>query len=365
MRTMKHRGFNFGAGPAALPESILLEAQAELLNWQEQGMSILEIGHRTSVFMDLLAETRELLRELLDIPKNYHVLFLAGPARNQFAMLPMNLLAHHQQAGFLLTGVWSSLAFAECQKVRKGYCIASSENTGYTDVPSPLDWQFEDNTCYVHYVANETINGVAFAKPPCFGDVPLVVDMTSSILSEPIKVSDYGAIFAGAQKNIAPAGLTVLIIREDFLAEDVVNLPTMFDYRTHIEHASLYATLPTFNCYMANKMFKWVKAQGGVDVLHKTNLAKAKKLYDFIDASEMYTCKIAKSARSIMNVCFNLARPALVEEFLSLSAQQGLLALKGHRVVGGLRASLYNAMPMAGVDALIAFMQDFANSKSL
>ena len=363
---MKHRGFNFGAGPATLPESILLEVQEELLNWQERGMSILEIGHRTLPFVELLAETRKLLRELLNIPDNYHVLFLAGAARSQFAMLPMNVLERHQQAGFLLTGVWSSLAFAECQKVRKGYCIASTENTGYTELPSPLDWQFEDNTRYVHYVSNETINGVAFTKPPCFGDIPLVVDMTSSILSEPIKVSDYGAIFAGAQKNIAPAGLTILIIREDFLANDLpVNLPTMFDYRTHIKYESLYATLPTFNCYVANKMFHWLKNQGGVDVLHKTNLAKANKLYNFIDTSEMYNCKVAKSARSIMNVCFNLTRPDLEEEFLDLASQHGLLALKGHRMVGGLRASLYNSMPMAGVDALIAFMQDFANSKSL
>lgn len=363
---MKARGFNFGAGPATLPEPILLETQEELLNWQGTGMSILEIGHRTPDFTELLSEARELLRDLLNIPKNYHVLFLAGPARSNFAMLPMNLLDHHQQAGFLVTGTWSSLAFAECQKIRKGYCIASSEAHGYIDVPSPLEWHIEDNTRYVHYVSNETINGVAFAKPPCFGDIPLVVDMTSSILSEPIQVSDYGVIFAGAQKNIAPAGITILIMRDDLLSADTnYNLPTMYDYRTHVKHDSLYATLPTFNCYMAYKMFKWIKSQGGVDALYKINLAKAHKLYDFIDNSEMYNCKVVKSARSLMNVCFNLARSDLDEEFLKLAEQQGLLCLKGHRTVGGMRASLYNAMPMAGVDALISFMQDFANSKSL
>lgn len=363
---MKSRGYNFGAGPAGLPEPILLEAQGELLNWQEKGMSILEIGHRTPDFVELLTEARQMLRELLNVPDNYQVLFLGSPARAQFSMLPMNLLSHNQQAGFLITGIWSSLAFAECQKIRRGYAVASSEANGFTDIPSPLEWKLEDNTRYIHYASNETINGVAFAEPPCFGDIPLVVDMTSSLLSEPLNVSDYGVIFAGAQKNIAPAGLTLVIIREDLLADDLeFNLPTMLDYHTHIKHDSLYATLPTFNCYMAYKMFNWIKEQGGVEKLHEINLAKANKLYEFIDNSEMYHCKVVKSARSLMNVCFNLARPELEAEFLTQSAEQGLLALKGHRTVGGLRASLYNSMPMAGVDALIDFMQDFANSNPL
>ncbi len=363
---MKTRGYNFGAGPATLPEQILLEAQEELLNWHEKGMSIVEIGHRTPDFVELLDETQVLLREILHIPKNYHVLFLGGAARAQFAMLPINLLAHNQQAGYLVSGIWSALALDECKKIRRAYCVASSEINEFIDVPTPLEWKIAENTRYIYYTTNETINGVRFAKVPNFGNIPLVADMTSSILSEPFDINDFGIIFAGSQKNIAPAGLTVVIIREDLLEGDVGHtIPTMFDYKTHIKHDSLYATPPTFNCYMANKMFKWIKAQGGVDALYEVNLAKANKLYNFIDNSDFYYCKVVKSARSLMNVCFNIERDALAQDFLTQAANNGLLALKGHRAVGGLRASLYNAMPVSGVDALIDFMQDFANSNQL
>lgn len=358
---MKSRGYNFGAGPATLPQVILEEAQEELLNWQEKGMSILEIGHRTQDFTFLMEELQSLLRELLSIPDNYRVLFLAGATRTQFAMLPMNLLERKEQAGFLISGNWSSMAYDECRRLKRAYCIASTQNEGYLRTPNPFNWQLQDDTTYIYYTANETINGVRFDKRPQFGDIPLVVDMTSNFLSEPINVSDYGVIFAGSQKNIAPAGLTIVIIRQDLLdREPEFPIPTMLDYRTHVKHNSLYATLPTFNCYMALKMFKWIKSQGGVGELYKANLQKSNKLYNYIDGTQFYKCAIDDRSRSIMNVCFSIEREELEPVFIEQAEKAGLLSLKGHKTVGGLRASLYNAMPIAGVDALIEFMEQFS-----
>ncbi|MDF1757653.1 MAG: 3-phosphoserine/phosphohydroxythreonine transaminase [Legionellaceae bacterium] len=363
---MKPRGYNFGAGPATLPEVILEQAQSELLNWQGRGMSILEIGHRTPDVMSLLEEAEQLVRELLIIPTNYHVLFLGGATRTQFAMLPMNLLANKEQAGFLISGNWSSIAYDECQRLKRAYCIASTKSNGYRSVPSPMDWQLQDNTAYVYYTSNETVNGVRFAKVPQFGDIPLVVDMTSSFLSEPLNISDYGVVFAGAQKNIAPAGLTIAIVRSDLLErEPEFPIPTMLDYRTHVKHNSLYATLPTFNCYMALKMFKWVKEQGGVTEMHRLSQQKANKVYELIDNSPFYQCFVEPDSRSLMNVCFSLTRPELEPLFVDKAADAGLLSLKGHKAVGGIRASLYNAMPMSGVDALVEFMSDFAKKNSI
>ncbi len=359
---MKPRPYNFGAGPATLPEPILLEAQAELLNWQDHGMSILEIGHRTREFEQLIQEAEADLRDLLTIPDHYHVLFLGGAARTQFAMVPMNLISPTQRAGYLISGVWSSMAYDEARKLKSAYCIASSGNHGFRHTPDPNTWQLRDNTAYVYYTPNETVNGIQFADVPQTGDIPLIADMTSCLLSEPIDVSKFGLIFAGAQKNIAPAGLTLVIVRADLLAaRNEIPMPTMLDYRTHATHQSLYATPPVFNCYMAAKMFKWIKAQGGVHALHQMNREKAAKLYEYIDASADYYCPIEPNSRSLMNVCFALTKPELEDTFLAQANRQGLCALKGHRLVGGLRASLYNAMPMAGVDALIAFMQDFVS----
>ena len=354
------RGYNFGAGPATLPESILQEAQAELLNWQQSGMSILEIGHRTELFKDLLNQAELLLRELLSIPNNYHVLFLTSPARTQFAMIPMNLIGRSEQAGYLISGVWSKLAYEEACQLSHAYCIADNVNSDYWQLPVYGLEDIRDETAYVYYTSNETIQGLRFPESLTDIHVPLVVDMTSSILSEPIAVDDYGLIFAGAQKNIGPAGLTIVIMREDLLKEPLHPLPTMLNYQTFIDTQSLYATPATFQCYMAYKMFQWVKSQGGVDTLYQNNIKKAKKLYDYIDASSAYQCHIAKNARSLMNVCFSLIDPTQEEAFLKQANQRGLYALKGHRLVGGLRASLYNAMPMAGVEALITFMQDFS-----
>jgi len=359
---MKSRPYNFGAGPAALPESILREAKAELLNWRGLGMSILEVGHRTHAFQLLMQEAEADLRELLAIPDHYHVLFLGGAARTQFAMVPMNLMSSNQQAGYLISGIWSAMAYDEARKLKSAYCIASSGSNGFKRTPNPIDWQLRDNTAYAYYTPNETVNGVRFNDLPNLGDIPLIADMTSCLLSEPIDISKFGLIFAGAQKNIAPAGLTVVIVRADLL--DTLTdapIPTMLDYRTHATHKSLYATPPVFNCYMAAKMFTWIKGQGGVDAFYQLNCKKAAKLYAYIDSSSFYQCLIENNSRSLMNVCFSLVKPELENEFLVKAGLCGLTALKGHRLVGGLRASLYNAMPMEGVDTLIAFMQDFAS----
>ncbi len=358
---MTSRPYNFGAGPATLPESLLIEAQAELLNWEGQGMSILEIGHRTPAFQTLMQDAETDLRDLLAIPDSYEVLFLGGAARTQFAMVPMNLMAPGQTAGYLVSGIWSALAYDEACKLKSAYCLGHSETNAYKQAPDITDLPIRDHTAYVYYTPNETINGVRYANIPQTGSIPLIADMTSCLLSEPINVSDYGLIFAGAQKNIAPAGLTVVIVRSSLLAAMTESaIPTMLDYRTHSQQHSLYATPPMFNCYMAAKMFKWVKAQGGVASLHQINRQKAEKLYDYIDSSIDYQCLVEQASRSWMNVCFSLSRPEREDEFLMKATQAGLYALKGHRLVGGLRASLYNAMPMSGVDALIAFMQDFA-----
>ncbi|CEK10913.1 3-phosphoserine aminotransferase [Legionella hackeliae] len=356
-----NRAYNFGAGPAMLPEPILKAAQEELLNWQNSGMSIMEIGHRTPEFMELMAQAEQDLRDLLKIPANYHVLFLGGAARTQFGMIPLNFLKNDEQAGYFITGLWSSFAYQEACKLKKAYCVASDEKNGFIRVPLVDEWQLKEKTSYLYFTSNETINGVRFPQTPVAPGIPLIVDMTSSLLSEPIQVENYDLIFAGAQKNIANAGLTVVIVKEEWL-HTIGNqiIPTMLDYRVHIAEKSIYATPPTFNCYMAAKMFQWVKAQGGVEALYAENCKKAAKLYRYIDSSSFYYCKVVQEYRSLMNVCFNLRDTTLESLFLEQAQQRNLLALKGHRAVGGLRASIYNAMPFDGVNALIEFMCDFA-----
>ncbi|MBA2652094.1 MAG: 3-phosphoserine/phosphohydroxythreonine transaminase [Tatlockia sp.] len=355
------RGYNFGAGPSMLPESILRDVQDELLDWQHLGMSVLEIGHRTPAFTDLMAETEASLRELLAIPNNYQILFLSGAARNQFAMIPMNFLSKGEQAGYLVTGLWSYLAYQESHKIKQAYCVTNGEHTGFTNIPDSSEWLVKDNTKYFYYTPNETVNGVRFAKPPQVSGAPIIADMTSCLLSEPINVKDFGLIFAGAQKNIANAGLTLVIVSGELLST-ISNdkIPTMFDYRTFSTTKSTYATLPTFNCYLANKMFEWIKQQGGVENLYKINCHKAALVYDCIDSSNFYHCRVAQAARSLVNICFTLDDPMLENAFLEGAKARGLLALKGHRTVGGLRASMYNAMPMEGVESLVKFMKDFA-----
>ena len=358
---MKTRVYNFGAGPAMLPLSILQEVQEELLNWQGLGLSVLEIGHRTAPFRDLMEQLEFDLRELLFIPNNYHVLFLGGAARTQFAMVPMNLLLRDQQAGYLISGLWSSMAFDEACKLKQAYAVANTKKTGFTHAPSRADWELQTNTAYLYYTPNETVNGVRFNETPMLPGIPLVADMTSCLLSEPVNVADFGLIFAGAQKNIAIPGLTIVIIRSDLIKTATESpVATMFDYQTHVNNKSMYATPPTFNCYVALKMLKWIRAAGGVSALYQVNCKKAAALYQYIDSTSFYHSTVDENSRSIVNVCFSLERNDLEHEFIERANLHGLYALQGHRAVGGLRASLYNAMPMAGVESLIAFMQDFA-----
>lgn len=350
---MKNRAFNFGAGPATLPLEILEEAQDELLNWQNSGMSILEIGHRTTLYQQLMLDLNQAFRDLLAIPDNHHVLFLGGPARLQFATIPLNFLGSHQQGAYIVTGLWSSLALAEAKRCKRAYSIPTS--------PENQVWQAD--TAYCYFTPNETVDGIKCARPDTPKEIPIVADMTSSLLTEVIAVQDYGFIFAGAQKNIANAGLTIAIVQDSLLQTiDDPTLPAIVDYRTHVSNQSLYATPPTFNCYLALKMCQWIKRQGGVEVLAAINEKKAALLYQYIDSSDFYYCAIEKSQRSLINICFRLHDAQLEPLFLEKSTENQLLALKGHRVVGGLRASLYNAMPLAGVESLIQFMDDFARS---
>lgn len=355
--------YHFGAGPAKLPTAVLKEAQAELMSWQGLGYSVLEAGHRNAPFQQLLNEATADLIELLAIPAGYHVLFLGGAARAQFAAIPLNLLSAEQQGAYLVSGVWSAMAYQEALNVATAYCLASSEAKAFQVLPDSDSLIIKPNTAYVYYTPNETINGVQFKHVPLFSDVPLIADMTSCLLTEPINVADYGLIFAGGQKNFSAAGLTVVIVHQTLLDKvPEMILPTMMDYRVHAAHHSLYATPPVFNCYLAAKVFKWMKAQGGVHAFYQMNQQKAALLYQYIDDSSFYQTKVDKQARSIINVCFHLSQPHLEKKFIDDAASQGLLFLAGHRLAGGLRASLYNAMPIEGVEALIHFMHTFARA---
>lgn len=354
------RVYNFGAGPAMLPEVLLKEIQEEFLDWQHLGMSILEVGHRTSEFMALLHQAECSLRALLGIPKQYHILFLGGAARMQFSMIPMNLMAAHQSAGYIVTGLWSQMAYKEAQLLKNAYCLVDESAQGFVSIPRRETLSIKADSAYVYYTPNETVNGVRMPYVPNTQGIPLIADMTSCLLSEPLDVTQYGLIFAGAQKNIANAGMTIVIIREDLLERIPAEIiPSMLNYKTQVTHHSLYATPPVFNCYVAAKMFSWIQQQGGVDALFRNNCLKAAKLYQYLDNSDFYCTEVQPEARSIMNVCFTLKNQA-EQEFLAAAQRRGLCALKGHRTVGGIRASLYNAMPISGVDALIDFMNDFA-----
>lgn len=361
MKAMKISHYNFGAGPAMLPGTILKEAQEEFLDWQHQGMSILEIGHRTPDFMALLEHATQTVKELLSIPDHYQILFLGGAARTQFAAIPMNFLHPGEMAGYLITGIWSKMAFEEAQLLKQAYSLANEEQGGFLKVPDPKEWKLKKDTKYVYYTPNETVNGIRFPYVPDTKGLPLIADMTSCLLSEPIDINQYGLIFAGAQKNIANAGLTLVIVRDDLLAKThSPAIPTMLNYKIQADYQSLYATPPVFNCYLAAKMFDWVKKQGGVEALFTNNCLKAAKLYQYLDASDFYVTKVHPEARSIMNICFSLKNPALDHRFIVEAEQRGLHALQGHRFLGGMRASLYNPMPLSGVEALVEFMSDFA-----
>jgi phosphoserine aminotransferase len=353
------RVFNFSAGPAALPESVLQQAQQELVDWQGCGMSVMEMSHRGKQFMSIAETAEKDLRELLAIPDNYKVLFLQGGASSQFAMVPVNLLRGKPSADYINTGAWSKKAIAEAKRYCDVNVAASSEEQNFTTVPAQDSWNLNMDAAYVHYTPNETIGGVEFPWIPDTGDVPLVADMSSTILSRPVDVSRFGVIYAGAQKNIGPAGLTVVIIRDDLIGDFMDGQPTMFDYKIHADNDSMYNTPPTYSWYLAGLVFKWIKEKGGLEGMAEINERKANKLYDAIDNSEFYANPVDKACRSWMNVPFTLANSDLDVNFLEEAAKAGLMTLKGHRSVGGMRASIYNAMPEAGVDALTDFMADF------
>ena len=357
------RVYNFSAGPATLPKEILRQAQTELLDYQDIGASIMEISHRSPQLEELTAKIETDLRELLTVPSNYHVLFLSGGGRTQFAMVPMNLLRGKQTADYINTGFWSSIAIEEANRYCKVNLAATSEANHFTTIPSKETWQLNPDAAYVHYVANETINGVEFPFIPDTGKVPLVSDMSSTILSRPIDVTKFGLIYACAQKNIAPAGITIVIIHDNLVGDPLPNTPTMLNYKTHVANRSLYNTPPVFCWYMAGLMFQWLKKQGGLQVMAQCNQNKATKLYQYIDQSDFSINKVDKRYRSWMNVPFDLAEPTLVDKFLLEAEQNGLYGLKGHpRGGSACRASIYNSMPETGVDALIEFMQEFVQS---
>jgi phosphoserine aminotransferase len=356
---------NFGAGPAMLPEAIMLQAQAELLDWNGTGKSVMEIGHRTDDFKSIAEHAEQSLRELLNISNDYHVLFLAGGATQQFSVIPMNLLQGKTFADYLHTGIWSNKAMQLAKRYCETNIVCSSEDSNFTTIPNVSDWIFNSEAAYVYYTDNETIGGLEFHSIPDVGGVPLVSDMTSSILSKNIDVSKFGLIFAAAQKNIGPAGLTVVIVKKELLGEVLPFTPDLFDYQIEAIEKSMLNTPPTFNWYMAGLMFNWVKQQGGLDEMEKCNQRKSSLLYDFIDASNFYINRIDKTCRSRVNVVFSLTDESLTENFLNQAESNGLHALKGHRLAGGMRASLYNAMPESGVKQLVDFMQEFERTQSV
>lgn len=358
------RLYNFCAGPSALPTDVLTQAQSEMLNWQGKGLSIMEMSHRSPEFVSVAKKAEQDLRDLMAIPDNYKVLFMQGGASSQFTMIPMNLLRGKKSADYINTGQWSKKAIAEAKRFCNVNVAASTEDNNFTSAPSQEELKLDPEAAYVHYTPNETIGGVRFDYIPETNGVPLVADFSSSILSEEIDVSKFGMIYAGAQKNIGPAGLCIVIIREDLLGQTLEGTPTMFDYKVMADNDSMYNTPPSYGLYLAGLVFAWLKGQGGVKAISKVNHRKAEKLYTFIDNNPFYSNPVAINNRSIMNVPFTLANADLDKAFLAESEKAGLLNLAGHRSVGGMRASIYNAVGEDAVDALIAFMDEFAKNNS-
>ena len=357
------RCYNFCAGPAALPESVLETARDDMLEWHGKGLSLMEMSHRSPEVVGVAEHAQETLRELLGIPDDYAVLFLQGGASTQFAAVPLNLMGDKGGADYVNTGQWSKKAIAEGKRFGDINVVASSQDTNFSTIP-PVDcWQLREDAAYLHYTPNETIGGVEYFWTPRV-DVPLVVDMSSTILSRPIRVEDYGAIYAGAQKNIGPAGLTLVIVRRELLGRAVASCPAMLNWQVAADNDSMYNTPPTFAIYLADLVFTWLQQLGGLAAMETINRRKAGKLYEAIDGSSFYANPVELASRSLMNVPFTLADSALDKLFLQESEAAGLLNLKGHRSVGGMRASLYNAVSEEAVDALIAFMQDFEQRRA-
>jgi phosphoserine aminotransferase len=353
------RVFNFSAGPAVLPEPVLEQAAQEMLDWHGSGMSVMEMSHRGDEFISIHANAEADLRELLNIPKNYKVLFLQGGAAAMFAMIPLNILRGKASADYVSTGQWSKKAIADARKYCKVNVAASSESANFTCVPKQSEWKLDPNAAYVHVTTNETIGGVEFHWTPDTGDVPLVADASSHILSRPMDVARYGLIYGGAQKNIGPAGLTIVIVRDDLIGHAMRETPTVFDFKVQAEADSMYNTPPTYGIYVAGLVFQWLKKLGGLEKMEQINIAKSQLLYEYLDQTEFYGSPVAKEDRSRMNIPFTLKSESLDKTFLKEAEARGLTQLKGHRSVGGMRASIYNAMPMEGVQALVEFMREF------
>ena len=353
------RVYNFSAGPAVLPEEVLKEAAAEMLDYQGTGMSVMEMSHRSKAYQRIIDEAEADLRDLLNIPENYKVLFLQGGAHLQFAMVPMNLMKN-KVADYIITGQWAKRAWKEAQKFGKANAIASSEDATFSYIPDCADLPISEDADYVYICENNTIYGTKFKTLPNTKGKVLVSDVSSCFLSEPMDVSKYGIIYGGVQKNIGPAGVVIAIIREDLITDDVLpGTPTMLQYKTHADNGSMYNTPPAYGIYICGKVFKWLKKQGGLAVMKERNEAKAKILYDFLDRSELFKGTVRKEDRSLMNVPFVTGDKDLDAKFIKEAEAAGFTNLKGHRSVGGMRASIYNAMPIEGVEKLVAFMAEF------
>ncbi len=356
---MTERIYNFSAGPAVLPLSVLEQVQRDFVALPGLGMSIVEISHRSKAFDEILEGAEADLRKLAGIPDNYRILFLQGGASLQFSMVPMNLLPAGGKADYIVSGSWSKKAVKEAQRVGTVNVAATTESENFTRVPRQEELKLDPEAAYVHMTTNETIHGVEYKYDPETGDVPLVADASSDIFSVPINVSKYAMIYAGAQKNLAPAGVTLVIMRDDLLARSPAGLPTMLNYNTHAKENSLYNTPPVFSIYVMRLVLAWLLEQGGLEAVGRQNEEKAALLYDTIDASEFYRAHAAADCRSLMNVAFRLPSEELEKQFVAETTKAGLDGLKGHRSVGGIRASIYNAFPRAGVEALVAFMKEF------
>ena len=357
------RVYNFSAGPAALPLAVLERARDELTDFSGTGMSVMELSHRGPAFRQVAEQSESTLRRLLGVPDNYRVLFLQGGATLQFSMVPLNLATPKATADYVVTGDWGRKAVAEARRFCGVNVAADEHESGYTRAPAQSGWQLREDAAYLHYTPNETIGGVEFHDIPDAGAVPLVADMSSNILSRPLDVSRFGLIYAGAQKNIGPAGLTLVIVRDDLVETARDGVPSMLRYAVHAEAGSMSNTPPTFAWYMAGLVFDWLLERGGLEAMGAANARKAETLYRTIDGSDFYSNPVEPGSRSRMNVPFTLADPALDATFLAEAEAAGLTNLKGHRSVGGMRASLYNAMPQAGVDALVSFMQEFERTR--
>lgn len=356
------RVYNFSAGPSMMPESVLKRASVEMLNYEDSGMSVMEMSHRSPVYEKIILDAEALLRTVMEIPDNYKVLFLQGGASTQFASVPLNLLSKNRKADYILSGQFSTKAYKEAQKYGDIKAVASSKDANFTFVPKTDKTSFREDADYVHICFNNTIYGTKFPYIPDTGDIPLVADMSSCILSEPFDVSKFGMIYAGAQKNMSCAGLTVVIIREDLLGKAREDTPAMLDYKLMADNGSMYNTPPTYAIYIAKLVYEWILSLGGLTKMQQLNQKKAKLLYDYLDSQDYYTAPVEKESRSMMNVTFVTGVAELDKKFATEASNAGLKNLKGHRSVGGMRASIYNAMPYEGVVKLVEFMKEFAKN---